>query len=467
MTRRIVVVGGDATGMSAANTAQRHASDEVEVTVLEKGHYTSYSACGIPYWISGTVSDGDSLIARSPEQHREAGIDVRMRTEATAIDLEKQVVSFRAVDGSEDGSVGEDGEIEYDDLVLATGARPLRPPLEGIDAEGIFGVQSLEDGEAIIKDLADSGHRRAVVVGAGYIGVEMAEAMTLRGLEVTVLDHAPQPFTQIDPDMGAIVREAMEGMGMTVRNGVRVEGFDVGDDGRVRAVRTDGETIGADVVVLGLGVRPNVDLAREAGLTVGASGGLVTDVQMRCVGQDNVWAGGDCVEVHHRLSHSGVTIALGTHANKHGRIIGTNLAGGYGAFPGVLGTAISKVCSLEIGRTGLGEAEATAAGYGYVTTTIESTNVAGYFPGAETMTVKVLAEKRSGKLLGAQIVGRADSAKRIDVFATAIWHGMDVEEMTFMDLSYAPPFSPVWDAVLVASRKAAKAVQGDMPLSPA
>ncbi|HEY2191163.1 MAG TPA: FAD-dependent oxidoreductase [Actinomycetospora sp.] len=462
MTRRIVVVGGDATGMSAANTALRHASDEVEVTVLEKGHYSSYSACGIPYWISGHVPDGDSLIARTPEQHREAGIDLRMRTEVTAIDVEKQVVSFRAVDGD-----GEDGEIEYDDLVLATGARPLRPPLEGIDADGVFGVQSLEDGEAIIKDLTDGDQRRAVVVGAGYIGVEMAEAMVLRDLEVTILDQAPEPFTQIDPDMGAIVREAMQGMGMTVLTGVSVQGFDVGDDGRVTGVRTDRDTIPADIVVLGLGVRPNVDLAREAGLTVGASGGLVTDVQMRCAGHDNVWAGGDCVEVQHRLSHRGVAIALGTHANKHGRIIGTNLAGGYGAFPGVLGTAISKVCSLEIGRTGLGEAEATAAGYGYVTTTIESTNVAGYFPGAETMTVKVLAEKRSGKLLGAQIVGRADSGKRIDVFATAIWNDMDVEEMTFMDLSYAPPFSPVWDAVLVAARKAAKAVEGDVPVSPA
>ena len=463
MTRRIVVVGGDATGMSAANTALRHADpDEVEVVVLEKGHYTSYSACGIPYWISGDVADGDSLIARSPEQHREAGIDLRMRTEVTAVDVEKQVVSFRAVDGD-----GEDGELEYDDLVLATGARPLRPPLAGIDADGIFGVQSLEDGEAIIKDLANSQHRRAVVVGAGYIGVEMAEAMLSRGLEVTVLDQAPEPFTQIDPDMGSIVREAMEGMGMTVRTGTAVDGFDVGEDRRVTGVRTEEDTIPADVVVLGLGVRPNVDLARDAGITIGASGGILTDVQMRCVGHDNIWAGGDCVETHHRLSHRGVAIALGTHANKHGRIIGTNLAGGYGAFPGVIGTAISKVCSLEIGRTGLGEAEARAAGYGYVTTTIESTNVAGYFPGAETMTVKVLAEKRSGKLLGAQIVGRADSGKRIDVFATAIWNDMDVEEMTFMDLSYAPPFSPVWDAVLVAARKAAKAVEGDIPVSPA
>lgn len=463
MTRRIVVVGGDATGMSAANTAVRHSEPgEVEVIVLERGHYTSYSACGIPYWISGDVSDGAALIARSPEQHREAGIDLRMRTEATAVDVGKQVVSFRAVDAD-----GEDGELEYDDLVLATGARPVRPSLDGIDADGVFGVQSLDDGEAIIKDLGEGERRRAVVVGAGYIGVEMAEAMISRGLEVTVLDQAPEPFTQIDPDMGSIVREAMEGMGMTVLTGTTVDGFDVGDDGRVTAVWTDRGTIGADIVVLGLGVRPNVDLAREAGLTIGDSGGIATDVAMRCVGRTNVWAGGDCVQTHHRLSHRGVAIALGTHANKHGRIIGTNLAGGYGAFPGVIGTAISKVCSLQIGRTGLGEAEATAAGYGYVTTTIESTNVAGYFPGAETMTVKVLAEKRSGKLLGAQIVGRSESAKRIDVFATAIWNGMDVEEMTFMDLSYAPPFSPVWDAVLVAARKAAKAVQGDVPVSPA
>jgi NADPH-dependent 2,4-dienoyl-CoA reductase/sulfur reductase-like enzyme len=470
VTRRIVVVGGDAAGMSAANTALRHGgTEDYEAIVLERGHYTSYSACGIPYWIAGDVTDRDDLIARSPEQHREAGIDLRMRTEATAVDLDKQVVSFRAVDGvSGDGDGdGSDGELEYDDLVLTTGARPIRPPLDGIDADGIFGVQSLEDGEQILEDLASSDARRAVVVGAGYIGVEMAEAMLQRGLEVTVVDQAPEPFTQVDPDMGALVREGMEGMGITVLTGTPVEGFDVGDDGRVRAVRTGDRTLEADVVVLGLGVRPNVELAREAGLTIGESGGVATDLRMRCVGHENVWAGGDCVQTHHRLSGRGVAIALGTHANKHGRIIGTNLAGGYGAFPGVLGTAISKVCSLEIGRTGLGEAEATAAGFGFVTSTIESSNVAGYFPGAEMMTVKVLAEQRSGRLLGAQIVGRANSAKRIDVFATAIWNGMTAEELTFSDLSYAPPFSPVWDAVLVASRKATKAVEANSPASPA
>lgn len=459
MSKRMVVLGGDATGMSAASTALRHTGEgELEVVVLERGHYTSYSACGIPYWISGEVADRDELIARSPEEHRKAGIDLRMRTEATAIDLDRRTVSVRGVDD------GETDELGYDELVVATGAVPTVPPLEGSDAQGIFGVQSLEQGEEIVKDLAHGDRRRAVVVGAGYIGVEMAEAMVVRGIETTVVESASEPFTQVDPDMGALIREAMEGMGITVLTGTGAEGFDVGEDGRVTAVRAGDTVLPADIVIMGLGVKPNVRLAADAGLTIGPSGGIVTDVRMRAA--PGVWAGGDCVEVRHRLSGAGVHIALGTHANKHGRIIGTNIAGGYGAFPGVIGTAISKVCDLEIGRTGLTEREADAAGFGYVTASVESTTTAGYWPGAETMTVKVLAEQRTGRLLGAQIVGRAGSGKRIDVFATAIWNGMTVEEMTFMDLSYAPPFSPVWDAVLVAARKAAKEVQGEIPASP-
>jgi NADPH-dependent 2,4-dienoyl-CoA reductase/sulfur reductase-like enzyme len=473
MSKRMVVIGGDATGMSAASTALRHSAEgELEVVVLERGHYTSYSACGIPYWISGQVPDRDQLIARTPEQHREAGIDVRMRTEATAIDLEKQTVSVRGLDDG--GDDGDTYDLGYDELVIATGAVPSVPPLEGSDAHGIFGVQSLEQGEEIVNDLvrggrsdgknADGDRRRAVVVGAGYIGVEMAEAMVVRGLETTIIDQAPEPFTQVDPDMGALIREAMEGMGITVLTGTSADGFDVAEDGRVRAVRAGDTVLPADIVIIGLGVKPNAQLAADAGLTLGRSGGIVTDVRMQAA--PHVWAGGDCVETHHRLSGKGVHIALGTHANKHGRIIGTNIAGGYGAFPGVIGTAISKVCSLEIGRTGLGAAEASAAGFGYVCATVESTTTAGYWPEAEEMTVKVLAEQRTGRLLGAQIVGHTGSGKRIDVFATAIWNGMTVEEMTFMDLSYAPPFSPVWDAVLIAARKAAKEVQGEIPASP-
>ena len=375
------------------------------------------------------------------------------------------MVSFRAVDG--DGSDGQSSE--YDDLVLATGARPTVPPLEGVDAEGIFGVQSLEDGEAIIKALRpDRTRAKAVVVGAGYIGVEMAEAMVQRGLEVTVVDQAPEPFTQIDPDMGALVREAMEGMGITVLTGTPVEGFDVGEDGRVRAVRT------GDGALDGRHRRPGA--RRRAQRRPGARRGpddrgvrRASPPTCGCARSGTRTCGRAATASRPTTASPGTASRSrsGTHANKHGRIIGINLAGGYGAFPGVIGTAISKVCSLEIGRTGLGEAEARAAGFGFVTTTIESSNVAGYFPGAEMMTIKVLAEQRSGRLLGAQIVGRANSAKRIDVFATAIWNGMGVEELTFMDLSYAPPFSPTWDAVLVAARKATKEVEANSPASPA
>jgi NADPH-dependent 2,4-dienoyl-CoA reductase/sulfur reductase-like enzyme len=255
-----------------------------------------------------------------------------------------------------------------------------------------------------------------------------------------------------------LVREAMQGMGIEVLTGTPVSGFDTGSGDRVCAVVTAKGTLPADLVVLGLGVRPNTELAGMAGLPLGEHGGVLTDFQMRVPGQDGVWAGGDCVEVLHRVSQRRVHVALGTHANKHGRVIGTNLGGGYATFPGVVGTAISKVCDLEVGRTGLGEAEARAAGLEPVAVTVQATTRAGYFPGAVPITVKMIAERGTGRLLGAQLVGREGSGKRVDVCAIALWNGMTVEEMISLDLGYAPPFSPVWDPVLVAARKAAAAV---------
>jgi NADPH-dependent 2,4-dienoyl-CoA reductase/sulfur reductase-like enzyme len=211
-------------------------------------------------------------------------------------------------------------------------------------------------------------------------------------------------------------------------------------------------------VVLGLGVRPNTRLAAEAGIPVGVTGGLPTDLRMRVTGVDGVWAAGDCVQTVHRISGRPLQVPLGTHANKQGRVAGINLGGGYATFPGVIGTAVTKVCNLEVARTGLTEKEATTAGYAYVTASVESTSRAGYYPGAAVMTVKLIAERRTGLLLGAQIVGKAEAAKRIDALAIAAWNGMTVEEMTGLDLSYAPPFSPVWDPVLIAARKATDAV---------
>jgi NADPH-dependent 2,4-dienoyl-CoA reductase/sulfur reductase-like enzyme len=313
----------------------------------------------------------------------------------------------------------------------------------------------------------DRGAKRAVVVGAGYIGIELAEAMVRRGLQVvTVLEGAPQPMSTLDPELGEKVAVAMAGMGMTVRTGARVTGFLTGPDGRVRAVTTEhGETgsneIGADLVVLGIGVRPEVGLARDAGLKIGARGGIRTDDHQRVVDAEHIWAGGDCVEVRDRISGQYLTVALGTHANRHGRVIGSNLAGQEARFPGVIGTAISKVCNLEIGRTGLGEQAARDAGFNVVTATIESTTNAGYMPDSGQLTCKVIAERGTGRLVGAQIVGRGPGAgKRIDTFATAIWCGMSADELAHVDLSYAPPFSPTFDPVTVAARQAATAARG-------
>ncbi|MFX4292568.1 FAD-dependent oxidoreductase [Streptomyces bohaiensis] len=462
--RRMVVVGGDAAGMSAAAQARRLLSaDELEIIAFERGDHTSYSACGIPYWVAGDVEEREQLVARSPEEHRRRGVDVRTRTEVIALDPDDNRVRTRDSSGAEEWHA-------YDDLVLATGATPLRPPIPGIDAEGVHGVQDLTDGEALrdaiarlAPDAAGDGDPAssplAVVVGAGYIGIEMAEALVRRGFRVTLVDRAPEPMTTLDPDMGALVREAMNGMGIETVMGQAVTEIETGDDGAVRAVRTATGRHPADLVVLGLGTSPRTALAEEAGLPLGASGGLLTDRAMQVRGHRHIWAGGDCVEVEHRLTGMTRHVPLGTHANKHGQIIGSNIAGDYATFPGVVGTAVSKVCELEIARSGLLEAEATEAGLQYVTVTVEATSRAGYYPGAQPMHVKMLAERRTGRLLGAQIVGREVAAKRVDVVAAALTAGMTVTDVVMLDLGYAPPFSPTYDPVQVAARKAAAAVR--------
>ncbi|MFI2345573.1 FAD-dependent oxidoreductase [Streptomyces sp. NPDC019443] len=451
---RLVVIGGDAAGMSAASQARRlKGPDELEIVAFERGHFSSFSACGIPYWVGGDVPERDDLIARTPAEHRARGIELRMRTEVTEIDAPGGRVRSRDLETGAESWTG------FDKLVIATGARPVRPALPGMDAPGVHGVQTLDDGQALLDTLARTDGRRAVVMGAGYIGVEMAEAMLKRGYEVTVLNRGEQPMATLDPDMGRLVHEAMDRIGITTVNGAGVTKILTGPDGRVRAVATENAEYPADVVVLGIGVEPETTLARAAGLPLGAYGGLLTDLAMRVRGYENIWAGGDCVEVLDLVSGRERHIALGTHANKHGQIIGANAGGGYATFPGVVGTAVSKVCDLEIARTGLREKDARAVGLRYVTTTIESTNSAGYYPDAALMTVKMLAERRTGRLLGVQIVGRDGAAKRVDIAAVALTAGMTVEQMTALDLGYAPPFSPVWDPVLVAARKATAAVR--------
>jgi NADPH-dependent 2,4-dienoyl-CoA reductase/sulfur reductase-like enzyme len=297
-----------------------------------------------------------------------------------------------------------------------------------------------------------------VVVGAGYIGLEVAEAFRMRGLEVTVVELADQPMVTLDADMAALVVAALDRLGVELRLGEGVESFEVGAAGDVTAVVTSAGSIPADLVVVGLGARPNSALAAAAGVPVGATGGILVDDRMRTQ-VEQVWAVGDCVESLHRVTRRGVNIALGTHANKQGRVAGTNLGGGDATFLGVLGTAITRVGDAEVARTGLNEREAADAGFDVVTATNTASSRAHYYPGSSDVTVKLVAERGTGRLLGGQIVGGEGAGKRIDVIATALWNEMTVAELGGIDLAYAPPFSPVWDPVLLAAGRTAMAVE--------
>jgi NADPH-dependent 2,4-dienoyl-CoA reductase/sulfur reductase-like enzyme len=446
---RLVVIGGDAAGLSAAAQARRlRPAEDLEIVVLEQGPEASYSACGIPYWIGGLVPDRDRLIARSPAAFAAKDIDLRTGTRAEEIDLDAGTVT---VAGGE--------RLGYDTLVVATGGTPFRPPVPGLDAHGVHGVHRLADG-ADIRSAIAAGASKAVVLGGGYIGLEMAEVLQTRGLEVTVVLADPLPMGQLDTDMGERVCKAMGDMGFDVQTGQPVREIEVDADGAVRAVRTDSGSYPADVVVLGLGMGPEVSLARAAGLQLGVTGAVDVDRTQRSRSHPEVFSAGDCAQTFHRVTGEAAHVALGTHANKQGRVAGSVIGGRPARFAGVLGTAMTKVGDLEVARTGLCTSQAEEGGFDFRSETIEGTTKAGYYPGAAPIAVKVITERGSGLLLGAQIVGGPGSGKRIDVLATAIWAGMTAEELAGSDLSYAPPFSPTYDPVLVAARVVSRVEQG-------
>ena len=445
MTRRLVVIGADAAGMSAAAQARR-GPEPPEVIAFERGSFTSYAACGLPYLIAGLVKGAESLVARTPDQHRASGVDVRLRHEVTAIRPDRREIDVHSLD--DDRFFTQD----YDELLIATGASPVRPPIPGLDASGVFGIHTIPDAMAIDRHIVERDVRNAVVVGGGYIGLEMAEALLLRGLSVTLVERLSQPMATLDPEMGARVAEGMRGQGIDLRLDTSVLGIEAGPDDHVRAVTTDAGTIGADLVILGLGVRPSVALAETGGVPLGPSGAIVTDERM-ATPLAGVWAAGDCVESRHRVSGRPVNIALGTHANKQGRVAGLNLSGGEARFPGVIGTAITKVGTLEIARTGLSSREAEEAGFDPIAATIEGESRAHYYPGGMPMAIRVIADGASGRMLGAQIVGGEEAAKRIDALAVGIWNEMTTDDFAQLDLAYAPPFSPVWDPILIAARQ--------------
>lgn len=386
------------------------------------------------------------MIARGPETFRaKLDIDAQVLHEVETIDLEQRRVWVR------DLQSGAARWESFDQLLIATGARPIPLDMPGAGARGIYPVDSLQSGIELRQAVDTEKPRRAVIVGGGYIGLEMAEGLLLRGLEVSLVQRAPQMMTTLDPDMAAPIAERLRERGVRLYLGEALQGFETAD-GMVRAAVTTERTLPTDLVVLGMGVRPEVALAEEAGVPLGQTGAIRVNERMQTE-VEGVWAAGDCVETFHLVSRRPFYVALGTVANKQGRVAGVNLGGQYATFPGVVGTAITKFFELEIARTGLQERELDEQGWSYETATIESRTHAHYYPGAEPMTVKILAEKGTGRLLGGQIVGGSGAGKRIDILATALHANLTVEEVMNLDLAYAPPFGMAWDPVLLAARK--------------
>jgi NADPH-dependent 2,4-dienoyl-CoA reductase/sulfur reductase-like enzyme len=447
------VIGGDAAGMSAATHVVREVPD-AEVVVVERGPYTSYSMCGIPYLIGGEITDHDDLVVRTPEEFRSMGIVVHTETEATAIDAQRRTVRVRNLS---DGGEREEG---YDALLVATGAHPFIPDVEGL-AERAHVVHTLDEGvrvrDLVVPSREDGSPCRVTVIGAGYIGMELAEALVRRGHRTVMVDRSSQVMKTLDDDMAAVVERVLVDFGVEVRLGEDVRAV-LGEGAQPTAVVTSGGQHPADVVIVAAGSRPNIDMAAAAGCAVGPSGALVVDDRMR-TSVDGIWAAGDCVESVDLVAGMRRNVQLGTHANKQGRVAGIDIAArargedGDARFPGVVGTAVTKVCAWEIGRVGLTEVEARRMDVPFAVTRFTGTARSGYLPDPGTVHVKMMAEQGTGRVLGAQLVGTGNVAKRIDVAAVWCQLGVTVQQAQLLDLSYAPPFGGVWDLLQVAARK--------------
>lgn len=442
---KYVIIGGDAAGMSAAGQI-RKLQPKAEIVAYERSPHTSYSACGMPYYIAGLVEKENELIVRTPEEFMsKQNIRALVLHEVLSVDIQDRTVNVL------DLKTGEVFADTFDHLLFATGSAPIRPAVEGLDGEGVFQLSVLQDGILLHQFIEKRQPQRVVVVGGGYIGLEMAEAFCMRRMKVSLVDRSFQVMNTFDIDMAEHIAQAIRRVGTELYLGETVKAIER-DSGRVKAVVTDQRAIPADMVILGLGVRPNSKLAKEAGLPLGAKDSILVD-QAMATETEGIWAAGDCAQTWHMVTNRPFWIALGSVANKTGRVAGINMGGGEERFPGVIGTAVSKHCELEVARTGVSEKELEDLDFNYDTVTIKSKTQAGYYPDAGQIHVKMIAEKPGGRILGAQIVGNHGSAKRIDVVATAIAARMTVRELVDLDLGYAPPFSLPWDPIQIAARQ--------------
>lgn len=469
MAERLIIIGGVAAGMSAAAKARR-TNPDLEIVVYEKSGYVSYGACGFPYFIKGDVPRLADLIARTPEQMAAQGVVVHVGHEVMAIDPAQRTV--RVMD-HENGRLLTD---HWDKLIITTGASVNRPPIPGANLPGVFTLRTVEDAVAIRRWLVGNKPKHGVIVGAGYIGLEMAEALHAHGTAVTIVEMADQVMPGLDADMAALVQAELQAHGVQiclqqpvrsfvgptlVRELVREVAAKVQGDGeengrlRIREVLTQGSILAADVVIFGAGGRPNVALAQAAGIRLGQTGAIAVDECQR-TNLPDIFAAGAAAESQHLMLNKPVYWPLAAPANKQGRVAGTNAAGGQAISEAVVGTAVVKTFDLAIAVTGLTEKQAHSAGLDATSVTIEASSRAHYMPGQAPIHLKLVYEKGTERILGAQMVGKDGVAQRIDVIAAALRAKWTLEDLAGLDLSYAPPFAPVWDPILVAANVARK-----------
>lgn len=439
---KVVVVGGDAAGMSAASRLLR-ISPKSDVTVFERESTVSYAACGMPYHLDGRIPDASTLLVRSISQFTEAGVDVQIRHEVTELDTDARKIVVR--------SQGQDRVEDYDSLLIATGATAVMPELPGIEASNVFAFRRYSDMLALVGFLDQHRPARIAVVGGGYIGVELADVLTARG-QVRIYEAADSLLPEtLDPEMSRAVVTELRGHGVEISLGQKVLGLETNSAGDVMAVRV-GDTIhDCDVVIVSIGVRPASEIARAAGIVLGPAGAIATDANMR-TNVDGVWAAGDCASTRNLVTGKSTWVPLGPLANKQGRAAADSIANLPTKAPGVVGTALVKAFDLEIGRTGLTATQAHLEGFDVLSARIESTDRAHYYPGAEKTTILLHSDRESRRLLGGQIIGYSGVAGRTNVIATALQAGMEIDDFAALDLGYAPPFSPVWDPILLAAQ---------------
>lgn len=459
---RVVIVGGVAGGASAA-ARMRRLCERCEITVFERGPHVSFANCGLPYFVGGEIVEQDSLLLQTPETLRARfNLDVRVRTEVVSIDRAAQRVKVRELDS------GREYEQPYDALVLSTGASPLKPPIPGIDREGHFTVRNIPDVEQIMAWIKDCKACRAVVVGGGYIGLEMAEQLKHRGLGVTVVEALPQVMAPLDPEMAAWLHAELNANGVMLHLADSVAAFEAprpGESARASlVVLKSGKRIEADAVVLGMGVRPEVVLAKNAGLELGERGGIRVNDHLQ-TSDPKIWAVGDAVEVRDAVTGAWSIIPLAGPANRQGRIAADNIFDRPARYEGTWGTAILRLFNLTAGCTGANEKCLRKAGIPYQALHLHPGSHAGYYPGAEPIAMKILFAPDTGKLLGAQAVGHDGVDKRIDVFATALKGGMTVHDLAELELAYAPPFGSAKDPVNMAGMAAQNVLAGDVQLA--